>query len=56
MKHAIVFLVLLVLPGCTLLPLILGDSLSEQVSECLAFGGSPSYTKAGDARTFQCER
>jgi hypothetical protein len=56
MKHAFVFLALIALPGCSLLPALFGDPLSEQVSECLVFDGSPEYTRAGDARTFKCTR
>lgn len=56
MKRSFLFLTLLVLPGCSFLPLLLGDPLENQVAECLSFGGSPEYTKAGDARTFKCTR
>lgn len=56
MRNLIVFLVLIGLPGCSLLPMLLADPLENQVAECLAFGGSPAYTKAGDARTYQCTR
>lgn len=55
-RHALISLILLATPGCSMLSVLLADPLENQVSQCLTFGGSPEYTKAGDARTYKCVR
>lgn len=49
MKTTIVLLLLLV--GCSSTP-----DVERAWAQCLAFGGSPTFTVAGDARKAECRR
>ena len=44
---AVAIIALAVLTGCS--------SIDRSVDRCFVFGGTPSYTKSGEAETFDCK-